>query len=66
MRFARPPVAPVVFPVDCFAPRPSRGHEGSWLQTIRGKSGWLALRRYGSLQSGIDQTWRPGEIELVE
>jgi hypothetical protein len=49
-----------------FAPKPPKGKEGNWLQTIPGKSWWLALRMYGPLQAWIDQTWRPGEIELVE
>jgi len=49
-----------------FSPKPPKGKEGNWLQTIPGKSWWLALRMYGPLQPWIDQTWRPGEIELVE
>ena len=48
-----------------FAPRPPSGQEGNWLQTIPGKSWWLALRMYGPLQPWIDQTWRPSELELV-
>ena len=48
-----------------FAPEPPAGKENNWLQTIPGKS-WLAiLRMYGPLEPWIDQTWRPGEIELV-
>ena len=49
-----------------FAPKPPEGKEGNWLQTIPGKSWWLALRMYGPLQPWIDQTWRPGELELIE
>jgi len=49
-----------------FAPEAPAGKEGNWLQTIPGKSWWLALRMYGPEQPWIDQTWRPGEIELVE
>ena len=49
-----------------FAPKALKGKEGNWLQTIPGKSWFIALRLYGSLQPWIDQTWRPGEIELVE
>jgi len=49
-----------------FAPKPPEGKEGNWLQTIPGKSWWLALRMYGPLEPWINQTWRPGEIELVE
>jgi len=49
-----------------FAPKAPAGKEGNWLQTVRGKSWFIALRMYGPLQPWIDQTWRPGEIELVE
>ena len=49
-----------------FAPKAPKGKENNWLQTVPGKSWWLALRMYGPLEPWIDQTWRPGEIELVE
>ena len=49
-----------------FAPEPPEGKEGNWLQTIPGKSWWLALRIYGPLEPWVDQSWRPGEIELVK
>jgi hypothetical protein len=49
-----------------FGPEAPKGKEGNWLQTVPGKSWWLALRMYGPLEPWIDQTWRPGEIELVE
>ena len=49
-----------------FAPEAPKGMEGNWLQTIPGKSWFIALRIYGPEQAWIDQTWRPGEIELVK
>jgi hypothetical protein len=49
-----------------FAPKPPEGQESNWLQTIPGKSWFIALRMYGPLQPWINQTWRPGEIELVK
>ena len=49
-----------------FSPTAPKGMEGNWLQTIPGKSWFIALRIYGPEQPWIDQTWRPGEIELVE
>ena len=49
-----------------FAPKPPKGKEGNWLQTVPGKSWWLALRIYGPEEPWIKQTWRPGELELVE
>ena len=48
-----------------FAPKAPEGQEGNWLQTIPGKSWFIALRIYGPEQSWIDQTWRPGGIEVV-
>ena len=49
-----------------FAAKPPKGQESNWLQTVPDKSWFIALRMYGPLQPWIDQTWRPGEIELVK
>ncbi len=49
-----------------FAPKPPKGKEGNWLQTIPGKSWFPILRMYGPLKPWIDKTWRPSEIELVK
>jgi hypothetical protein len=49
-----------------FAPKPPRGHEGNWIQTMPGKSFNVILRLYGPLQSWFDKTWKPGDFELVE
>jgi hypothetical protein len=49
-----------------FGPEAPKGMENNWLQTIPGKAWFVAWRVYGPLQPWIDQTWRPGEIELVE
>ena len=49
-----------------FAPEAPKGWEKNWIQTIPGKSWFIILRLYGPLQAWLDQTWRPGEIELVE
>ncbi len=48
-----------------FAPEAPEGKEGNWLETVPGKSWFTILRMYGPLEPWIDQTWRPGEIELV-
>ena len=48
-----------------FAPEPPDGFENNWLQTIPGKSWFVALRLYGPLEPWINKTWRPGEIELM-
>ncbi len=49
-----------------FAPKPPKGKEGNWLETVPGKSWFTILRMYGPLTPWIDKTWRPSEIELVQ
>lgn len=49
-----------------FAPEVPEGKDGNWLQTVPGKSWFTILRMYGPLEPWIDQSWRPGEIELVQ
>jgi hypothetical protein len=49
-----------------FAPEAPAGFENNWLQTIPGKSWFVALRMYGPLEPWINKEWRPSEIELVE
>ena len=49
-----------------FGPKPPRGKEHNWLETIPGKSWFTILRMYGPLAPWIDKTWRPGEIEKVD
>ncbi|MBW2172326.1 MAG: DUF1254 domain-containing protein [Deltaproteobacteria bacterium] len=49
-----------------FGPEAPEGKESNWIQTILGKGWSVVLRLYGPLDSWFDQTWRPGEIELME
>ena len=49
-----------------FGPKPPKGFEKNWLQTIPGKSWFVVLRMYGPLKPFIEKTWRPSEIELVK
>jgi hypothetical protein len=39
--------------------------ENNWVQTIPDKGWLMILRLYGPLEPWFDQTWKPGEIELV-
>jgi hypothetical protein len=48
-----------------FGPEPPAGHESNWIQTVPGKGWFTLLRLYGPLEPWFDQTWRPGEIELL-
>jgi hypothetical protein len=49
-----------------FGPKPPKGFEHNWLETIPGKGWFVILRLYGPLQPWIEKSWRPGEIELVK
>jgi hypothetical protein len=40
--------------------------ENNWLQTIPGKSLFVALRIYGPLEEWHDRSWKPGEVELIK
>ncbi|HUV19084.1 MAG TPA: DUF1254 domain-containing protein [Ilumatobacteraceae bacterium] len=42
------------------------GKESNWIQTVPGKGWFVLLRLYGPLEPWFDQTWRPGEFELVD
>lgn len=49
-----------------FGPKPPKGKEKNWIQTIPGKSWNTILRFYGPLKPWFDKIWRPGEIESVK
>jgi hypothetical protein len=49
-----------------FGPKAPQGKESNWVQTLPGKGFSVILRFYGPLQAWFDQTWRPGEIELID
>jgi hypothetical protein len=53
--------------VDLYiSPKAPSGMESNWLQSIPGKSFFVALRMYGPLKPWINKSWRPGEVEPVE
>jgi len=49
-----------------FAPKAPAGMEHNWVQTIPGKGWFMILRLYGPLEPWFNQTWKPGEIELIK
>ena len=49
-----------------FGPKAPKGKESNWLETVPNKSWFAVLRMYGPLEPWLEQTWRPGEIELVK
>jgi hypothetical protein len=49
-----------------FSPKPPKGLENNWIQTVPDKGWNTILRLYGPLESFYDKTWKPGDPELVE
>ena len=49
-----------------FGPEAPKGFEKNWVQTVPDKSWFVILRMYSPLKPWIDQSWRPGEAELVK
>ena len=49
-----------------FGPKPPRGQENNWVQTMPGKGWSTLLRLYAPLEPWFNKTWKPGDIELVE
>jgi len=49
-----------------FGPKPPKGHEANWGQTMPGKGYTILLRLYGPLQPWYDRTWMPGDLELIK
>jgi hypothetical protein len=49
-----------------FGPKPPKGHESNWVQTVPGKGWNVLLRLYGPGQAWFDKTWKPGEFEPVQ
>ncbi len=42
------------------------GKEANWLQSVPGKGWFVLFRLYGPLEPWFDQTWQPGEFELIK
>jgi hypothetical protein len=49
-----------------FGPKAPKGYENNWIETISNKSWFVILRMYSPLKPWIEQTWRPGEVEMVK
>lgn len=48
-----------------FSPKPPKGMENNWIQTIPGKSWNTIFRLYGPLESFFDKSWKPSDPEIV-
>ncbi|MGB5617124.1 MAG: hypothetical protein WBM78_09810 [Desulfobacterales bacterium] len=42
------------------------GPKNYWVQTVPGKSWFIALRMYGPLQPWFDRSWKIGDPEVVK
>jgi hypothetical protein len=49
-----------------FGPKAPEGMEDNWIQTVPGKAWNTIFRLYGPLEPFYDQSWKPGNPELVE
>jgi len=49
-----------------FGPNATAGKENNWIQTIPGKGWNVILRLHEPLESWVNKTWIPGEIEEVK
>jgi hypothetical protein len=47
-----------------FGPKPPKGEENNWVQTVSGKGYNVILRLYGPLEPWFDKSWKPGDFEL--
>lgn len=49
-----------------FGPKPQKGFESNWIETVPGKGWFILLRLYGPYEAWFEKTWQPGEIELIK
>ncbi|HRK95129.1 MAG TPA: DUF1254 domain-containing protein [Rhodospirillales bacterium] len=49
-----------------FGPKPPKGKEGNWIQTMPEKGYSVLLRLYGPLEPWFDKSWKPGDFERVD
>lgn len=48
-----------------FATKGPNCGKNNWLETVPRKIWFVILQMYGPLKFWLEQTWRPGEIELM-
>ncbi|NOX98777.1 MAG: DUF1254 domain-containing protein [Verrucomicrobia bacterium] len=49
-----------------FGPKPPKGYENNWIQTVRHRGWNMLFRVYGPLDPWYDKVWFPGDPELVK
>ncbi len=48
-----------------FGPKPPKGQESNWVQTMPGKGYFILFRLYGPLEPWFDKSWKIGDLEPV-
>jgi hypothetical protein len=48
-----------------FGPEPPAAGTSNWIRTLPGKGWFTILRLYGPLESYMDRSWKPSDIELA-
>jgi hypothetical protein len=49
-----------------FGPKAPAGLEANWVQTMPGRGYNLILRLYGPLEPWFNQSWQPGDLEVLK
>jgi hypothetical protein len=49
-----------------YGPKPLKGKEKNWVQTIPGQGWWVYLRFYAPTKAYFDKTWSLGDFEKVD
>ncbi|TWT60929.1 DUF1254 domain-containing protein [Rubinisphaera italica] len=49
-----------------FGPKPPKGFENNWIQSVPGKGWHTIFRLYGPLKPFYDKTWKPSDPELLK
>ena len=48
-----------------FGPEQPAELQNNWIQTVAGKGWFTVIRLYGPLEPWFDQSWKPGDVEIV-
>jgi len=48
-----------------YGPKPVKGFEANWTQTVPGKAWFVLFRLYGPLEPWFNKTWQLNDFELI-
>ena len=49
-----------------YGPKPPKGKEKNWVQTIAGQGWWVYLRFYAPTKAYFDKSWSMGDFEKAK